>query len=238
VADLRALPVVTHNPVVVPPNPVIDPPVVTPPEPIVSIPNQKALVTEIRNAVYPDMIGKPLNSIVKAFQVTKRVAWNLRGLGVGVVAAKQGSENNAEGYTSDIVALSDGTHWDIFEDGEGKAFPDWRQVPAEFNGPIVDRWRAAFDPGVIIGNDPGDDDEPIDPKPVPVCDCKADLAALRASIAEALLIAKSAAIQADMALEIARMPDPEPVLPELVARGKVSLGFLGSRNVELPVVKK
>jgi hypothetical protein len=238
VADLRALPVVTHNPVVVPPNPVIDPPVVTPPEPIVSIPNQKALVTEIRNAVYPDMIGKPLNSIVKAFQVTKRVAWNLRGLGVGVVAAKQGSENNAEGYTSDIVALSDGTHWDIFEDGEGKAFPDWRQVPAEFNGPIVDRWRAAFDPGVIIGNDPGDEDEPIDPKPVPVCDCKADLAALRASIAEALLIAKSAAIQADMALEIARMPDPEPVLPELVARGKVSLGFLGSRNVELPVVKK
>jgi hypothetical protein len=53
-----------------------------------------------------------------------------------------------------------------------------------------------------------------------------------------LLIAKSAAIQADMALEIARMPDAEPILPELVARGKVSLGFLGSRNVELPVVKK
>jgi hypothetical protein len=151
-ADLLALPAVTQNPVItVPPvhAPEPKPEPVPMPEIPVELHDQLALVTEVRNALYPDKIGQPLNDPAKAFAITKRVAWRLRQFGVGLVKAKPGSANNVEGYTSDVVALASGVHWDTLVDGnEGAAFPAWaREENPANNPPIAARWAPAVDPG-------------------------------------------------------------------------------------------
>lgn len=121
--------------------------------------NQLALVTEVRNALYPNMVGQPLNNPAKAFQVTKGVAWRLKHLGIGLVKAKPGSDNNVEGYTNDIVALRDGHHWDVLIAGGEEAFPNWalEENPAN-NPPIAARWSEPIPPA---GTDP-DPDPPTD----------------------------------------------------------------------------
>jgi hypothetical protein len=167
----------------IPPDP--EPPDPKPEEPKpVAIPDYKPLVEEIRNALYPNHIGKPLNDRLKAFQITKHVAWRLRDQGFGLVAAKPGSDNNAEGYTSDVVALRDGRHWDTLSDGEGAAFADWRKVPDEHNGPIVARWREPIQPPVGgDGGDPGDENDQLKPRvkalEETVSELRATIAALR-----------------------------------------------------------
>lgn len=118
--------------------------------------NQLALVTEVRNTLFPNMVGKPLNDPKKAFAITKNVAWRLRAHGVGLVKAKQGSDNNVEGFTSDIVALANGVHWDVLVDGnEGAAFPNWamEENPANYP-PIAARWVPALDPRGTPAPDP------------------------------------------------------------------------------------
>ena len=118
--------------------------------------NQLALVTEVRNTLYPNMVGKPLNDPKKAFAITKHVAWRLRAHGVGLVKAKQGSSNNVEGFTSDIVALASGVHWDVLVDGnEGASFPNWALEENAANyPPIAARWTPAVDPGGTPHVDP------------------------------------------------------------------------------------
>jgi hypothetical protein len=83
------------------------------------------LVQKVRDKLYPG--NRPLNDRVKAFQITKHVAWILRDRGWKLVAAKPGSLNNVEGYTGDVIAKDDGFHVDILEDGEGKAFAAWQE---------------------------------------------------------------------------------------------------------------
>jgi hypothetical protein len=83
------------------------------------------IVQKVRDELYPG--NQPLNDRVKAFQITKHVAWILRDHGWKLVAAKPGSLNNVEGHTGDIIAKDDGFHVDILEDGEGKAFAAWQE---------------------------------------------------------------------------------------------------------------
>lgn len=80
-------------------------------------------VREVRDKLYPNTGA--LNDRLKAFQITKHVAWYLRDLGYGLVRAKPGSENNADGYTCDVIAKSNGFHIDVLEDGEGEAKATW-----------------------------------------------------------------------------------------------------------------
>jgi hypothetical protein len=123
--------------------------------------DQLALVTEVRNSLFPDLAGKPLNDPEKAMRFTKHVAWRLRQHGVGLAKAKPGSENNVDGFTSDIVALANGVHWDIQIDGHtGAAMPRWamEENPANYP-PIASRWVPAVDPGGVTQdpkpNEPG-----------------------------------------------------------------------------------
>jgi len=83
------------------------------------------IVQKVRDKLYPG--NQPLNDRVKAFQITKHVAWLLRDRGWMLVKAKPGSLNNVEGCTGDIIAKDDGFHVDILEDGEGKAFAAWQE---------------------------------------------------------------------------------------------------------------
>ena len=83
------------------------------------------IVQKVRDKLYPG--NQPLNDRVKAFQITKHVAWILRDRGWMLVKAKPGSLNNVEGCTGDIIAKDDGFHVDILEDGEGKAFAAWQE---------------------------------------------------------------------------------------------------------------
>jgi hypothetical protein len=83
------------------------------------------IVQKVRDTLFPG--NQPLNDRVKAFQITKHVAWMLRHQGWKLVTAKPGSLNNVEGHTGDIIAKDDGFHVDILEDGEGKAFAAWQE---------------------------------------------------------------------------------------------------------------
>ena len=118
------------------------------------------IVQKVRDKLYPG--NHPLNDRVKAFQITKHVAWILRDRGWKLVRAKPGSPNNVEGHTGDIIAKDDGFHVDILEDGEGRAFAAWQEHhdPGE---------KEAVRPRVVppIPMPPIDGLTP-DPAPVPV----------------------------------------------------------------------
>jgi hypothetical protein len=160
--------------------------------------DQLALVIEVRNTLFPDLAGKPLNDPAKAMLLTKHVAWRLRQYGVGLVKAKPGSENNVDGFTSDIVAVSNGVHWDIQQDGHtGAAFPRWalEENPANYP-PIAARWTPAVDPGGVTPR----------PKPEPVPTSGLGVDEVNALIASAIV-----PLQAEIAAlrrEIAAMPEP------------------------------
>lgn len=144
---------ITQDDVPPTPIPVPEPPPTPEPQPMYppELDDQLALVTEVRNTLFPDKIGQPLNDPAKAMLLTKHVAWRLRQHGVGLAKAKPGSENNVDGFTSDIVALANGIHWDIQQDGHtGPAFPRWalEENPANYP-PIAARWTPAVDPGGV-----------------------------------------------------------------------------------------
>lgn len=145
------------------PQPPVDPPVdppVPPEPPMPSIPDQLERVKAIRRRLFPHLDDRdPINDLSQAFRITKTLAWELRDLGIGLVAAKPGSENNVEGYTADVVALRDGTHWDVLEASEEGAFAAWGLVPSQHNAAIVPRWRPPVDPGDVVDPEP----QPIPP---------------------------------------------------------------------------
>lgn len=144
-----------------PPTPSPDPEPVPMPEIPAELNDQRALVSEVRNTLYPGMEGRPLNSNAKAFQITKHVAWRLRHLGIGLVRAKAGSDNNVEGYTSDVIALKSGAHWDVLQAAEESAFPSWDLVPEQHWPAVAPRWAEPVNPG---GGLPV---PPVDPQPQP-----------------------------------------------------------------------
>lgn len=84
--------------------------------------------------------GVPLGGPCGAFEITKRVAWDLRHSGAGLLSKPSG--NQCDGYASDIIAYADGRIVDILGDGGSSNTPQW--VPGE----DVDaaRWRPAVKP--------------------------------------------------------------------------------------------
>jgi hypothetical protein len=95
------------------------------------------LVQKVRDKLYPG--NQPLNDRIKAFQITKHVAWILRGDGWKLVRAKSGSLNNVEGHTGDIIAKDDGFHVDILEDGDGRRSPRGCNITIPARGRMLPR---------------------------------------------------------------------------------------------------
>jgi hypothetical protein len=80
------------------------------------------------------------------FQITKRVAWELRAEGAGLLAKPSG--NNCHGYSMDWVVYPDGRGSDIAVGGEfdgvtTDASPAWSLEVVEDHGK---RWRPPLDP--------------------------------------------------------------------------------------------
>jgi hypothetical protein len=97
------------------------------------------VVKQVRN--FLAALGLDLTAACGAFEITKRVAWQLRGEGAGLLDKPAG--NNCRGYASDIVAYPDGTIIDILGDAGGANTPQWNSI-----GVVgADRYRPAIDPG-------------------------------------------------------------------------------------------
>ena len=86
----------------------------------------KEFVEAVRRKLYP---GKRDDESIPgkdvAFNITKHVCYYLRHLGYGLVKAKPGSENNHDGYTTDVIAVPTGYHIDIIGDSGGKNTAVW-----------------------------------------------------------------------------------------------------------------
>jgi hypothetical protein len=77
-----------------------------------------------------------------AFAIVKRVAWGLRGAGIGLLSKPGG--NNCDGYSVDYLVRSNGDGVDILSDAGGTNGPQWDVKPGEFAG--EDRWRPPVQP--------------------------------------------------------------------------------------------
>jgi hypothetical protein len=188
--DLAALPK-EEAPVTPIPNPPPAPKPNDPPKPeppVSQIPaelqDQFAVVSAVRNELFPDKVGEPLHDGEKAALWAKHVAWRLRHLGVGLAKAKPGSDNHGgacpeapEGITTDIVALATGEHWDIQQDGhDGAAFPRWGLEPNPANYPaIAARWIPAMNPGGVQEKPEEPTKPPVD---IPADETPGDIAGL------------------------------------------------------------
>lgn len=92
--------------------------------------------------------GVDLSGECGAFQITKRVAWQLRAEGAGLLDKPSGS--NCMGYSTDIIAYPGGRIFDILVDGGGANGPAWSGVDPVDPG----RYRPAIDPGDSPGPTP------------------------------------------------------------------------------------
>ena len=97
-----------------------------------------------------------------AFEITKRVAWALRGEGFGLVAkspAQNGCNANGGRFAIDAIMLQDGQTFDILVSAGGEEDANRNPIAGTGNGPAWqvtgaaprDAWRAPFEPAEIIG---------------------------------------------------------------------------------------
>jgi len=98
-----------------------------------------------------------------AFQITRRVAWDLRSESAGLLAKPTG--NNCQGFATDIVVYPNGVHYDVIGDAGGANTPQWGLVadPSTGGALLVDpaRWRAPSDPGDAGGGSVPSLDVPV-----------------------------------------------------------------------------
>lgn len=97
--------------------------------------------------------GINLSGPCGAFQIVKRVAWQLRDEGAGLLLKPTG--NQCESRATDVIVYRDGKGFDVLRDAGGENGPVWNPVPIENAGA---RWVAPSDPG----------DGPMLPPPPPV----------------------------------------------------------------------
>lgn len=88
--------------------------------------------------------GADLSGPCGAFQITKRVAWELRAEGYGLVDKPSG--NKCQGYSVDVLMLQNGEWWDILTDSGGTNGPAWNKGDGTID---PSRWRAPMDPGDV-----------------------------------------------------------------------------------------
>lgn len=84
--------------------------------------------------------GVSLSGPCGAFEITKRVAWDLRHSGAGLLSKPNG--NNCQGYATDIVAWRDRA-FDILGDGGGANNPSWQETGVD---DLYNRWRPPVEP--------------------------------------------------------------------------------------------
>lgn len=90
--------------------------------------------------------GIPLNGPCGAFEIVKRVAWDLRHTGIGLLSKPGGNHCvvNGEGYSVDYLVLANGDGVDMLSDAGSTNGPQWDVKPGEFAG--SDRWRPPVQP--------------------------------------------------------------------------------------------
>ena len=114
-------------------------------------------------AVKAELVAKgiTLSGECGAFAITKRVAWQLRGEGAGLLDKPGGS--NCQGFATDIIAYPGGRIFDILIDGGGSNGPAWNA-----SDPVdASRYRPAVDPGDAPSPTPTPTPAPV---PVPTLD--------------------------------------------------------------------
>lgn len=106
------------------------------------IPNHLNIVKSVK----ADLVMRhvPLGGPCGAFEITKGVAWQLRGEGAGLLSKPEG--NNCQGYSTDIVCYPDGTIIDILFDAGGANSPTWDQKEETVD---LDRYRLAIPPSAV-----------------------------------------------------------------------------------------
>lgn len=126
--------------------------------------------------------GVDMSGPCGAFEITKRVAWELRGEGYGLLGGKSAGQNGCtvgtERYSVDWVLKADGHGADILTDAGGANGTMWSPDEAD-----PKFYRPAFDPGDVVVI------PPVDPPPPPVSETdllilKAQMAALRGQVTD------------------------------------------------------
>lgn len=112
-----------------------------------TIPNHLDVVTRIINDLKQQ--GANLNGPCGAFQITDRVAWELRSEGAGILSKPTG--NNCQGFSTDVIVYKDGRILDVVGDSGCKNNPLWN------SGVSVDpnRWREPINPANLAPVPPG-----------------------------------------------------------------------------------
>ena len=117
-------------------------------------------------AVKADLVARGVDlSGVKAFEITKRVAWALRAEGAGVYFKNYGNMT-PDGYAVDIIEYPDGSYVDILGDAGGANTPAWGIAPDKLD---PGKYRPAFDPGDTPAPQPQPEPQP----PAPSVDVQA-----------------------------------------------------------------
>jgi hypothetical protein len=94
--------------------------------------------------------GFDFNGSCGAFEITKRVAWQLKDSGAGLLSKPSG--NNCNGYAVAIIAYSDGYIYKILSDASEDGFPtgtngpQWVPDSCGTDGTCSDRYRSAIQP--------------------------------------------------------------------------------------------
>lgn len=126
--------------------------------------------------------GVNLTGVCGAFEITKRVAWDQRATGLGVLWKGHTSGNDCNGYAGGHVMMPDGTHWDILRGAGdvGGNGPQWNLVvytaedPDPAHKPLIgqpfkrpDMYRPAFKDWSDDDVEPTPEPDPDDGEPLP-----------------------------------------------------------------------
>lgn len=125
---------------------------------------------ELVEAVKNDLVARGFNLTgpCGAFEITKRVAWILKGDGIGLhrqTPGRNGCDWNGGYFSIDGLIYRDGPGIDCLGDGGGANTPLWTEEP-DWD---PDRWVAPMDPGDVTV--PPEPPEPPVPGPGPDPDC-------------------------------------------------------------------
>jgi len=100
------------------------------------------------------VVGDAELGIERGARWAKHIAWDLREQGAGLASAKPGSANHGgathdypQGFTTDVIAVASGMHWDFQIDSGERGYPTWaKEENPENYPPIASRFVPAFDP--------------------------------------------------------------------------------------------